>query len=905
MKKFYFLILFMCLAIGNAWADNGFELLGIKPNVASGSTGSWPASSLVSGATGTITYTPNTQTLTFDNVKIQSASHGKQVVYNKSVSGLTIVFKGECILFSTENIIKYDAWTIVDGSASTKVEMHVMSKAVGDDKETIYSNRGASDVAAPLTIRNFPYLRLTAQGDYCISHKKGSVTINDSHILMESGKGMIHTNYYNGSIDQVEFKNCWLAGNYVYAYSDDAYDVITRTNDTTGKDKVKKAIILRDSEYTGVRLNGEAVLTTDSRWNASSKTLTFNASLDASSNYTYPGAITVEKPDVTIDGGGKSFTGFRYGMRVDAATTTVKNIGLTGGTSCGIYAPNSIPSITVGGNVVLSGPNYGIYHGNYTFNPPAGQAVMLVPKGGTSFFNTQTADVASIKVVDCNISPTGITTGSGAFLNGSTPYTGIVTIQGWQKYNLYVNGTQVSEGNKDNLTKLLGSSATGTLKYNPSTNTLTMNNLKAAPSTSETKGTLINAQYYPLTIVVEGENQITASSVSTCIYSQTNLTITKGSTSTSKLTLKGSPKIYFIQASSPTIKDVTLAIEGNGNQHGIENYSTSTTGIINNATITIKNTSLPLSGTWATSGVYGNLQRTDGPAITIHPSTKQLVYFYANATSPSTDVVTEAINIYPTGPYTMTVNGSKPQAYKYENGVCFDEFSRRLYLRNTSVNGKIEISGIVPTIYTIGDCSVTSSECPFKATGFGLTFTGPGALNLTTTGDYAAADIIGYSTGVTVKNTTLNLKGGKYGMLYTNMSQNVYPNILQVAFLNVINSKVEAHCNPGNYVLYGFSMLAPSDCVLYIPQNGTYYNAGVTGFLLNADNTPASDMLILLEAPQGDLNVDGKVDIADVVCVLDVMAVSGYDSKTDLNGDGKVDIADVVAVLDLMAKQKS
>ncbi|MBO7137933.1 MAG: hypothetical protein J6V92_05645, partial [Bacteroidaceae bacterium] len=246
MKKFYSLILFMCLAIGNAWADNGFELLGIKPNVASGSTGSWPASSLVSGATGTITYTPNTQTLTFDNVKIQSASHGKQVVYNKSVSGLTIVFKGECILFSTENIIKYDAWTIVDGSASTKVEMHV--KAIGDDKETIYSNRGASDVAAPLTIRNFPYLRLTAQGDYCISHKKGSVTIYDSHILMESGKGMIHTNYYNGTCDQVEFKNCWLAGNYVYAYSDEAYDVITRTNDTTGKDKVKKAIILRDSE---------------------------------------------------------------------------------------------------------------------------------------------------------------------------------------------------------------------------------------------------------------------------------------------------------------------------------------------------------------------------------------------------------------------------------------------------------------------------------------------------------------------------------------------------------------------------------------------------------------------------------------------------------------------------------
>ena len=201
MKKFYFLILFMCLAIGNAWADNGFELLGIKPNVASGSTGSWPASSLVSGATGTITYTPNTKTLVFDNVQITSASHGKKVVYNKSVDGLTIVFKGTCIFFSNDNILRYEMATILDGSASTKVEMHVMSKSIGDDKETFYSNNeyntGTHDPYASLEIKNFPYLRLTAQGDYCISHTYGAVDIKDSHVLMESGKGTIHTNMYD------------------------------------------------------------------------------------------------------------------------------------------------------------------------------------------------------------------------------------------------------------------------------------------------------------------------------------------------------------------------------------------------------------------------------------------------------------------------------------------------------------------------------------------------------------------------------------------------------------------------------------------------------------------------------------------------------------------------------------
>ena len=53
----------------------------------------------------------------------------------------------------------------------------------------------------------------------------------------------------------------------------------------------------------------------------------------------------------------------------------------------------------------------------------------------------------------------------------------------------------------------------------------------------------------------------------------------------------------------------------------------------------------------------------------------------------------------------------------------------------------------------------------------------------------------------------------------------------------------------------------------------------------------------------GDLNGDGKVDIADAVCVLDVMANGDYNSKADLNEDGKIDIADFVCVLDIMAKQ--
>ena len=66
--------------------------------------------------------------------------------------------------------------------------------------------------------------------------------------------------------------------------------------------------------------------------------------------------------------------------------------------------------------------------------------------------------------------------------------------------------------------------------------------------------------------------------------------------------------------------------------------------------------------------------------------------------------------------------------------------------------------------------------------------------------------------------------------------------------------------------------------------------------------------IVLPEIPKapgkaGDLNDDGKIDIADAVSVLNLMAEGTYNKTADLNGDGKVDIADFVSVLNIMAEQ--
>ena len=59
----------------------------------------------------------------------------------------------------------------------------------------------------------------------------------------------------------------------------------------------------------------------------------------------------------------------------------------------------------------------------------------------------------------------------------------------------------------------------------------------------------------------------------------------------------------------------------------------------------------------------------------------------------------------------------------------------------------------------------------------------------------------------------------------------------------------------------------------------------------------------ILNSEPGDLNGDEVIDIADAVCVLNIMAENPDDLSADVNKDGKVDIADFVSVLNKMAEQ--
>lgn len=51
---------------------------------------------------------------------------------------------------------------------------------------------------------------------------------------------------------------------------------------------------------------------------------------------------------------------------------------------------------------------------------------------------------------------------------------------------------------------------------------------------------------------------------------------------------------------------------------------------------------------------------------------------------------------------------------------------------------------------------------------------------------------------------------------------------------------------------------------------------------------------------KGDVNLDGKVTIEDVTCLIDYLLVGGNEKQYDVNGDGKVSVEDVTELIDLL-----
>lgn len=56
--------------------------------------------------------------------------------------------------------------------------------------------------------------------------------------------------------------------------------------------------------------------------------------------------------------------------------------------------------------------------------------------------------------------------------------------------------------------------------------------------------------------------------------------------------------------------------------------------------------------------------------------------------------------------------------------------------------------------------------------------------------------------------------------------------------------------------------------------------------------------------PNGDVDGDGEIDVADAVRIVNLCLANEKDSQADVNGDGDVDVADAVAVINICLKKE-
>ena len=99
------------------------------------------------------------------------------------------------------------------------------------------------------------------------------------------------------------------------------------------------------------------------------------------------------------------------------------------------------------------------------------------------------------------------------------------------------------------------------------------------------------------------------------------------------------------------------------------------------------------------------------------------------------------------------------------------------------------------------------------------------------------------------------------------------------------------------------------DDIKLLQPVGAEIMKGNYGWGVGIDGVLTDEWVVFGRAIKGDVNMDGTVDIADAVCVLNKMAGQPVAGDANVNGDYDeegnpvVDIADLVTVLNIMAGQ--
>lgn len=99
-------------------------------------------------------------------------------------------------------------------------------------------------------------------------------------------------------------------------------------------------------------------------------------------------------------------------------------------------------------------------------------------------------------------------------------------------------------------------------------------------------------------------------------------------------------------------------------------------------------------------------------------------------------------------------------------------------------------------------------------------------------------------------------------------------------------------------LLYDNNTVALKDIKGYVEGENAYYLFAI-GAQMVKNQCEATSSAVVIELPIADLNEDGRVDVADVTTLVNLI-LNNDSSKGDINGDGTVDVADVTALVNII-----
>lgn len=150
----------------------------------------------------------------------------------------------------------------------------------------------------------------------------------------------------------------------------------------------------------------------------------------------------------------------------------------------------------------------------------------------------------------------------------------------------------------------------------------------------------------------------------------------------------------------------------------------------------------------------------------------------------------------------------------------------------------------------------------------------------------------------------------RYAVELTNRATNQH--ILQCSKLSNGNYRFELSTSTANNINGNNGVLAN----ITVKAEDNINNGKYEAYLANNELTVVEDNnlikvvrpndypLVVHVIANGDVNVDGRVDISDIVAVINLIAEGSFTQKADVNKDWKVDISDIVAIINIIASGK-